>query len=69
MNKKKSLNLLGRREVRRFLIRRAVHNNFLRQVVIHKIQKTMKRNLVEKNPGKFPRQVQLDKIDMGNALP
>jgi hypothetical protein len=33
------------------------------------IEKTMKRNLVEKNVGKFPRQVQLDKIDMGNLTP
>jgi MoaA/NifB/PqqE/SkfB family radical SAM enzyme len=68
MNKKKNLNPPGRKVLRRFLIRRAVQNNILRQIVIHKIQKTMKRNLVEKNPGKFPRQVQLDKIDMGNAL-
>lgn len=68
MNKRKSLNPSMRKEIRRFLIRRAVQNNFLRQIVIHKIQKTMKRNLVEKNPGKFPRQVQLDKIYMGKAL-
>jgi hypothetical protein len=69
MNKKKSLNPLGRKEMRRFLIRRAIQNNILPQIVIHKIQKSMKRNLVEKNVGKFPRQVQLDKIDMGNLTP
>lgn len=68
MNNKKSLNPLKRKKVLRFLIHRAIHNNTLRHIVINKIQKTMWRNLVEINKGKFPRQVQLDKIDMGRAL-
>ncbi|UCH93566.1 MAG: radical SAM protein [Candidatus Aminicenantes bacterium] len=68
MTKKKSLNPLKRKEVIRFFMRRAAHNSLLRRVVINKIQKSMWRNLVEKNRGQFPRQVQLDKIDMGKAL-
>jgi hypothetical protein len=49
MNKKKSLNPPGRKRVRRFLIRQAVQNNILRQIIIHKIQNTMKRKLFSKD--------------------
>lgn len=68
MNNKAKAGPLWRKKINRFLIHGAVNNNLLRQAVINKIQKTMWRNLVERNPGGFPRQVQIDKIDMGKAL-
>jgi MoaA/NifB/PqqE/SkfB family radical SAM enzyme len=68
MAKQKNLSLLRRKPVVRFIANTAVNHNLLRQGVIRYIEKKMWNNLVERNRGKFPRQVQMDKIDMGKAL-
>lgn len=52
----------------RFVAGTVVNNSLLRKGLIRIIQRKMWKDLVVINKGKFPRQVQIDKIDMGKAL-
>ncbi len=67
MMKKKNL-FLKHQKLLHFLIHTAVNRNLLRNALINSIQKTMYHNLVEKNVGACPKQVQKDKMDMARAL-
>jgi len=68
MNEPKVTNNNGKHKLKRSLIHLAVRNNLLRGSIISLIQKRMWRTLVEKNAGKFPHKVQMDKNDIAKAL-
>jgi MoaA/NifB/PqqE/SkfB family radical SAM enzyme len=68
MARQKNYKPLRQKALFRFVAGSVVNNSLLRKGLIRYIHKRMWNNLVKTNKGKFPRQVQIDKIDMGKAL-